>query len=188
VSTHNTASYGKDGQGATIRFSVVPCRFDFLMLAATQRGLCSARLGDSPPALEEVLRQEFSAAEIVRDDESLRREVAEVLRLADGEISKTDLPLDITATEFQWRVWNELQDIPFGQTRTYLQIAESLGNVKAVRAVGGACAANGLAIVIPCHRVLSGKQSLTGFRWGIERKAKLLRYEAAKTTPTLFPS
>ena len=175
----NTASYGKNGQGAQIQYAIVPCRFGLLLAAKTPRGLCCARLGDDAEELENTLRREFSQAEIVRDDDALQNEIAQILQLSDGEISHYNLPLDIAGTDFQWRVWRELQQIPYGTTTTYGQIAQTLDIPKSVRAVGGACARNGLALVIPCHRVLSSSQSLTGFRWGTERKAKLLEWEGA---------
>ena len=172
------ASYGRGGQGAVIRFAIVPCSFGYLLVAATERGICSARLGDEEEALEASLRQEFHAAELRRDEADLKDRVQALLEHLAGRQTHLDLPLDVQATGFQWRVWQALRAIPYGETRTYSQIAQSIGQSGAARAVGRACATNTVALIIPCHRVVREDRSPSDFRWGTERKQRLLQHEA----------
>jgi AraC family transcriptional regulator of adaptative response/methylated-DNA-[protein]-cysteine methyltransferase len=171
------ASYARGGAGASIAFTCAPCELGRLLVAATSRGLCAVRLGDSDAELEATLRKEFPAAEIKRDAQSLGDYVEAILSHLAGQQTSLELPLDVRATAFQRRVWEELRRIPFGSTRSYREVAESLGQPTAVRAVAGACAANPIALVTPCHRVVREDGSLSGYRWGTERKAKLLAQE-----------
>jgi AraC family transcriptional regulator of adaptative response/methylated-DNA-[protein]-cysteine methyltransferase len=173
------ASYARGGAGARIRFTVAPCELGRILVAATTRGLCAVRLGDSEAELEATLRTEFPAAEIKEDAQPLGEYVEAILRHLDGQQTSLALPLDVRATAFQRRVWEELRHIPFGSTRSYREIAESIGQPTATRAVAGACASNPLALVTPCHRVVREDGSLSGYRWGVERKAKLLAREQA---------
>jgi len=173
------ATYGKGGAGLEIRFDIAPCDLGFLLVAKTEIGICAVTLGDEIEILEANLRSEFFDAKIERDAASLQENISAVLRLLDGENSSLNLPLDIRATAFQWRVWQELQKIERGQTRSYLQIAVQIGQPTAARAVARACATNSVALIIPCHRVVRESGNLSGYRWGLERKAELLKRERA---------
>jgi len=135
--------------------------------------------GENEDALRDELAAEFFAAEIDRDDARLKDAVTAILKSLDGEKTILTLPLDLHATAFQMRVWSELRKIPYGETRTYAQVAEAVGNPKAVRAVARACATNPVALVNPCHRVIASDGKLSGYRWGIERKKELLDGEAS---------
>ena len=168
------ATYGRGGKGAQIRFCVAPCALGFLLVAATQTGVCSVALGDGKSELESGLRTEFFAATIERDDAQLRAYLALILASLQGREPHLDLPLDVRATAFQWRVWRELRAIGRGETRSYSQIAAALEQPTATRAVARACATNPVALVVPCHRVVRENGALAGYRWGLERKKQLL--------------
>jgi AraC family transcriptional regulator of adaptative response/methylated-DNA-[protein]-cysteine methyltransferase len=172
------ASYQPGGQGAVIRFAVRPCPFGHLLVAATEQGICSVRLGDEEEALEASLQQEFPAAELRRDEAGIEDWMQTLLEHVAGRQRHLDLPLDVQSTDFQRRVWQALRAIPYGETRTYSQIAEAIGQPGAARAVGRACATNTVALIIPCHRAVRGDRSISGFRWGSERKQRLLQHEA----------
>lgn len=171
-------AYRRGGAALVIRYALAPCALGHLLVAATSRGICAVRLGDDPQALEQSLRLEFPAAALAADDSQLGAWVDEILAYLDGARSPLDLPLDVQATAFQQRVWQALQAIPYGETRSYSQVAESLGHPGAARAVARACASNQAALVIPCHRVVRSDGSLGGYRWGLERKRRLLANEA----------
>jgi len=174
-------SYQRGGPGVRIRFTTVPTALGLVLVAATDRGLCAVSLGDDATALEAALLREYPAARIEREDAELRRWVAAVVaRLAGDEAER--LPLDVRGTTFQLRVWEALQRIPRGATRSYSEIARELGQPSAARAVARACASNRLALVIPCHRVVREDGGLGGYRWGAERKGKLLRTERTERT------
>jgi AraC family transcriptional regulator of adaptative response/methylated-DNA-[protein]-cysteine methyltransferase len=159
-----------------MRFTTVGTALGDVIIGATDRGVCFVALGDDARALEAELRREYPAAEITRDDDELRSWAgAVVARLAGDEAQRP--PLDVDGTDFQWRVWEALQRIPRGETRTYAQIARELGQPTAARAVARACATNQVSLVIPCHRVVRGDGELGGYRWGIERKRELLAAE-----------
>ena len=172
------ATYRQGGRGIVIRYSTLACPLGRLLIAGTERGICAIRLGDSDEDLEESLRREFSAAEILRDDAALRSWAEDLLQHLEGQQVHLNLPLDIRATAFQMRVWRELQEIPYGSTRSYSEVAGSIGQPSATRAVARACATNPVAVVIPCHRVVRQDQSLGGYRWGIDRKRRLLEQES----------
>jgi AraC family transcriptional regulator of adaptative response/methylated-DNA-[protein]-cysteine methyltransferase len=172
------ATYGKGGRGAVIRYAIGDSPLGRLLVAATERGVCSVRLGDSDDALTTELRQEFNAAEILLDESSLRSALAAVVDHLNDKTPRIDLPLDIRATAFQRQVWEQLQKIPVGETYSYTQVARDIGQEKAVRAVARACATNPVALVIPCHRVIREDKGLGGYRWGLDRKKKLLEREA----------
>ncbi len=158
-------------------FDIVPCPLGFLLVASTSRGLCAVRLGDNADELEAKLREEFPTFDIAHDVSTLRETTQTILRHLNGEIRVLNFALDVSGTDFQWRVWRALQQIPYGETRSYTQIAQIIEQPQAVRAVAGACAANSLALVIPCHRVVRNDGSLSGFRWNPSRKAALQRRE-----------
>lgn len=182
------ARYLKEGGGVTIRYTIALTPVGKMLLAATGCGICSIRLGDSEEILERELRSEYPKAEMIRADRQLRALVKKLLAMLGGKSaaspqvkSGAPLPLDIQATAFQRRVWEALQAIPRGATKSYREIAAEIGDPRAARAVARACAANPVAIAIPCHRVVREDGKLSGYRWGAERKRKLLELEAART-------
>ncbi len=170
-------AYRRGGAGMAIQYAIVPSPLGRLLVAATARGLCSVRFGDSAHELERELREEFRAAEIHRDDAALGRYLQPLLASLRGENTTMDLPLDVRATAFQKKVWDALREIPPGETRSYSEVARAIGDPKAVRAVAAACASNPVALAVPCHRVVRSDGELAGYRWGIERKKKLLDQE-----------
>jgi AraC family transcriptional regulator of adaptative response/methylated-DNA-[protein]-cysteine methyltransferase len=161
-----------------IGYTLVNTSLGKVLVAATDRGVSAVYLGESERSLVEALRDEYPRAEISRaaGDE---RWLQEIVRRVEGAPPSLDLPLDVQATVFQRRVWQELQKIPRGTTRTYTQVARALGTPRSVRAVARACATNPVSIVVPCHRVIRTDGSLAGYRWGLQRKQKLLEREAA---------
>jgi AraC family transcriptional regulator of adaptative response/methylated-DNA-[protein]-cysteine methyltransferase len=174
------ATYQRGGRGMRIGYTLVDSPLGRLLLAATERGICAVCLGDSDRRLEKALRQEYPAAAIERDGIELGPWVAEFLNYLRGEQPNVDLPLDVQATAFQWRVWQELRSIPCGQTRTYREVARAIGQPTAARAVARACASNPVALLIPCHRVIREDGGLGGYRWGLRRKRALLDAEKAR--------
>jgi AraC family transcriptional regulator of adaptative response/methylated-DNA-[protein]-cysteine methyltransferase len=175
------ATYGRGGKGMRIIYTIAACPLGRVLVAATERGVCSVALGDSDAELTTSLFAEYPSASIDSRDTvlspSLNIWLSKVLEHLDGKTPRIDLPLDIQATAFQWRVWKELQRIPLGATRSYQEIAKAIGKPKAVRAVAGACAGNHIALVIPCHRVIREDKSMGGYRWGLKRKEELLGRE-----------
>ncbi len=175
--------YRRGGAGATITFAVAPTPIGRMLVAATDRGLCAVRFGDSAMELERGLRDEFHAAELHRDDATMSRYIEPLLASVRGENTTIDVPLDIRATAFQKKVWEKLRQIPRGETRSYTAIAREIGTPQAVRAVARACASNPVAIAVPCHRVVRSDGELAGYRWGLERKKKLLEAEQPRWQP-----
>lgn len=179
--------YKAKGANQTIHYTVAPCSLGQLLIATTKRGLCAVRLGDDALTLESALRSEFAAATLLRDDHMLQGQLDLLLAYLDGGLNgqnagnrpHLDLPLDVQATAFQRRVWTALQSIPYGSTRSYSQVAQMIGRPNAARAVARACATNSLALVIPCHRVVREDGEISGYRWGVERKRRLLAMERA---------
>ncbi len=171
------ATYRLGGPATSIHYTVADCPLGRLLLAGTARGICAVYLGDSDAQLEAELTSEFPAAMVQREDAELSAWVSAIVNHLRGRQPHLDLPLDVQATAFQWRVWQELRTIPYGSTRSYSDIARAIGRPKAVRAVASACAANPVSIIVPCHRVLREDGNLGGYRWGIERKQKLLDQE-----------
>jgi AraC family transcriptional regulator of adaptative response/methylated-DNA-[protein]-cysteine methyltransferase len=172
------ASYGAGGAGASIAFTVASSPLGALIVATTVRGICWIALGAEAAALEARLHQEFpSAVAIARDDDALAPVVAEVLRRIDGELPTAELPLDVRGTAFQLRVWQELQRIPRGETRSYGEVAAAIGVPTGARAVGTACGSNPVSVVVPCHRVVTATGGLGGYAWGLDRKQALLERE-----------
>src|ERR1022692_3787746 len=174
-------AYRRGGAGAAITFAITPTPLGRMLVAVTERGLCSVRFGESATEMERDLREEFHAATLHRDDAAMRRYVEPLLASLGGEKTTIDLPLDVRATAFQQKVWETLQRIPCGETRSYTEIARAIGEPKAVRAVAHACASNPVALAVPCHRVVRSDGNLAGYRWGIERKKKLLEGERANS-------
>jgi AraC family transcriptional regulator of adaptative response/methylated-DNA-[protein]-cysteine methyltransferase len=165
------------GKGVAIRFAVGECWLGSILVAASERGICAISIGDDPNTLVEDLQDYFPKAEFVGGDREFEALVAKVVGFVERPSAGLRLPLDVQGTAFQQRVWQYLSGIPCGQTTTYTELARRAGVPKAVRAVGQACAANRIAVAIPCHRVVRTDGSLSGYRWGIERKAELLKRE-----------
>jgi AraC family transcriptional regulator of adaptative response/methylated-DNA-[protein]-cysteine methyltransferase len=169
--------YRRGGAGARITFAIAPTPLGRLLVAATERGLSAVRFGETAVELERDLRNEFHAADIRRDDAAMRKYVEPLLAAVRGENTTIDLPLDVRATAFQMKVWEALRQIPRGETRSYTEVARQIGEPSAVRAVARACASNPVALAVPCHRVIRTDGELSGYRWGVNRKKKLLERE-----------
>ena len=171
------AVYKRGAHGIEVRYAMADSPLGRLLVAATPRGICSVKLGDTDDQLAEDLRREYPAATISPDRSDLARWIASILTYLGGRRPHLDLPVDVQATAFQWKVWRHLQSIPYGETRAYSQVAKAIGAPAAVRAVARACATNPVCLVIPCHRVVGKDGSLTGYRWGVERKRRLIDAE-----------
>ena len=165
------------GQGQQIRFAIGQCTLGAILVAQSARGLCAILLGDDPGELLGDLERRFPRAELIGGDSEFERLVAQVVGFVEAPRLGLDLPLDLRGTAFQQRVWQALRTIPPGSTVSYAELAERIGAPRAVRAVAGACAANALAVAIPCHRVVRSDGGLSGYRWGVERKRALLARE-----------
>ncbi len=174
--------YRRGGPNVRVLYTTMTCFLGCLLVAATDKGICSVRIGDDEAALEDAFLREFAGADIERDDTGLSGWIGEILRHLEGTPPHLELPLDVQATAFQRRVWQALQAIPYGSTATYAEIAKAIGQPAAIRAVGRACATNPTALLIPCHRVVRSDGGLGGYRWGIERKEALLRREEEVST------
>ncbi|HEY2256650.1 MAG TPA: bifunctional DNA-binding transcriptional regulator/O6-methylguanine-DNA methyltransferase Ada [Variovorax sp.] len=166
------------GADTEIRFAIGQCALGAILVAQSGRGVCAIALGDDPDALVRDLQDRFPKARLVGGDAAFEQQVARVVGFVEAPGLGLDLPLDVRGTAFQQRVWQALQQIPAGCTASYAEIAERIGAPTAVRAVAQACAANPLAVAIPCHRVVRSDGQLSGYRWGVERKGELLRREA----------
>ena len=170
------AAYRRGGDAHTIRYTTVPSPLGPLLVAATERGVCAVRFLDDHDA-EGTLRAEFPAATLESDDVGLQAVAAGVVSAVEGQPAGVELPLDVRATAFQLQVWRALRAIPKGETRSYTEVARSIGRPTAVRAVARACATNPVAVVVPCHRVVAAGGQLAGYRWGLDRKRALLDAE-----------
>jgi AraC family transcriptional regulator, regulatory protein of adaptative response / methylated-DNA-[protein]-cysteine methyltransferase len=175
-------TYRAGGPGEKIRFAIGQCSLGAILVAATDKGLCAVALGDAPGALVNNLQDRFPHSELIGADAKFEKLVAQVIGFVERPSAGCNLPLDIQGTIFQQRVWQLLCKIPYGKTATYAQIARRLGRPSAVRAVASAIAANQIAVAIPCHRVIRTGGALAGYRWGIDRKAALLKLESQTTT------
>lgn len=171
--------YRSGAKDERIKFALGECNLGHILVAATDKGVCAISLGDDPESLLNEFQDAFPNAELIGADEAFEKKVALVVGFVEDPRLKFPLPLDIRGTAFQQAVWQVLQTIPFGKTYTYTEIAEKLGRPKSVRAVANACGANALAIAIPCHRVIRSDGSLSGYRWGLDRKRKLIDLEAS---------
>jgi AraC family transcriptional regulator of adaptative response/methylated-DNA-[protein]-cysteine methyltransferase len=172
------ATYGKGGRGMDIAYTIENCALGKVLVAATSRGVSAVYLGGEDQPLERALKAEYPNAALRRDANSLGPWVRAIVNhLGRGGERRLELPIDVEATAFQRRVWEELQKIPYGTTRTYTQVARAMGRPTAVRAVARACATNPVSIVVPCHRVIREDGALAGYRWGLERKKALLEHE-----------
>ncbi|WP_238324599.1 bifunctional DNA-binding transcriptional regulator/O6-methylguanine-DNA methyltransferase Ada [Pseudacidobacterium ailaaui] len=169
--------YRKGGRDITIHYTIVDSPLGKMLVAATELGLCAIAFGSLASELEDELASRFPLATLQRDTEGLGVTVQKILAQMTEHPVALELPLDVRATAFQRRVWEALRRIPRGETRTYSQIAQEIGQPRAIRAVARACAANPVAVVVPCHRVIGSDGTLTGYRWGLERKKTLLELE-----------
>lgn len=171
------AAYRRGGSGMQIGYTIVDSPLGRLLVGATERGICAVSLGDDDGSLEAGLRREYPAAEIRRDESGMAEWVGAIVRHLEGAQARLDLPLDLRGTAFQWRVRELLRAIPYGSTRSYGDLARTLGNPGGARAVARVCATNPVALVLPCHRVVRGDGDPGGYRWGLERKRALLAGE-----------
>jgi AraC family transcriptional regulator of adaptative response/methylated-DNA-[protein]-cysteine methyltransferase len=172
-------SFRGGGAGTSIRFAVGECSLGSILVASSDKGVCAILIGNDPDALAKDLQDRFPNARMIGGDRDFERVVAKVVGFVEAPRIGLKLPLDIQGTAFQQRVWQALREIPAGSTTTYTEIAKRIGAPKAVRAVAGACASNPIAVAIPCHRVVRTDGSLSGYRWGVERKRALLKREGA---------
>ena len=171
-------AFRKGGAGTTIRFAVGECSLGSILVASSETGVCAIFLGNDPGELLKNLQDRFSKTHLIEADHNYKQTVAHIVGLVENPGRGLHLPLDIRGTAFQKRVWQALEKIPLGKTASYAEIARRIGMPRAARAVARACAANSLAIVIPCHRVVRTDGDLSGYRWGVERKKILLAREA----------
>lgn len=179
-----TRANGRGADTARVTYTITDTPLGRLLVAGTEHGVCAVSLADADEPLEQRLRREYPAAERARDDPVLSAWVEVIVRHLHGEEPRLDLPLDVRATAFQWRVWQALRDIPYGTTRSYGEVARGLGQPAAARAVARACATNPVPLVVPCHRVVGGGGRLGGFGLGLERKRALLEKESEAARPS----
>jgi len=172
------SKYRAGGTNTEIRFAIGECSLGAILVASSEKGVCAILLGDDPDALARDLQDRFPKSSLIGGDSEFEQLVAKVVGFIEAPAIGLDLPLDVQGTAFQQRVWQALKEIPAGSTASYTDIANRIGSPKAVRAVAGACAANTLAVAIPCHRVVKRDGALSGYRWGVERKRILLEREA----------
>lgn len=174
------SAFRAGGSGETIQFAVAECSLGAILVASTGKGICAILMGDDPDALVRDLQDRFPRAELQGGVDGFERTVAAVVGFVESPGIGLDLPLDVRGTAFQQRVWQALREIPAGQTVSYAELAERVGLPSGARAVAGACAANPVAVAIPCHRVVRNDGSISGYRWGIERKQALLEREGKR--------
>ncbi len=172
--------FRKGGDSATIRFAIGQCSLGAILVAQSDKGICAILMGDDADELARDLQERFPKATVIGGDRKFEKLVAQVVGFVEAPRLGLGLPLDIRGTAFQQRVWKALQRIPAGKTASYAEIAKRIGSPPSTRAVAGACAANAIAVAIPCHRVVRTDGGLSGYRWGVERKRALLESEAAE--------
>ncbi len=170
-------SYRNGGKDEVIRFAIGQCSLGAILVASSEKGICCITLGDDPEFLLVDLQNRFRQAELMGGDEAFEKIVARVIGFVETPQLGLDLPLDVRGTAFQQRVWQALREIPIGTTASYADIAAKIGSPRSVRAVAGACGANSIAVAIPCHRVVRHDGNLSGYRWGVDRKRRLLDRE-----------
>jgi AraC family transcriptional regulator of adaptative response/methylated-DNA-[protein]-cysteine methyltransferase len=175
------STYRRGGAGMSIRYTIVDSPLGRLLVGATPHGVCAVAMGESDAQLERALTREYPAASVSPDDQSLSQWTRQIVAHLEGRQPRLDLPLDVQATSFQWQVWEALRAIPYGETRTYADVAATIGRPRAVRAVGRACATNPVALAIPCHRVVAAAGDLRGYRWGTSRKKALIAHERRRS-------
>ncbi len=174
------ATYRQGGKGMEIQYTIADSPLGRLLVAATEKGVSAVYLGDRDAVLERELKKEYPRATVAENKNGMKKWVGAIVEHLRGQEPHLDLPTDVQATAFQRRVWEELRRIPYGATRTYGEVAKLIGKPRAVRAVANACAANPTCVVVPCHRVIHKDGTLSGYRWGAERKRELLEKEAAR--------
>jgi AraC family transcriptional regulator, regulatory protein of adaptative response / methylated-DNA-[protein]-cysteine methyltransferase len=170
-------NYRSGAANSRIRFILSECSLGAILIAATEIGVCAIDLNDDPNLLTRDLLERFPLAELISGDHEFEQWMTKIVNFIEAPSLNLNLPLDLRGTAFQLRVWHALQQIPTGKRITYTELAQRIGAPKAIRAVGSACAANRLAVVIPCHRVVRAEGSGSGYRWGMARKVELLRRE-----------
>ncbi len=180
-------NFRQGGAGTAIRFAVRQCSLGLALVAASEKGVCAILLGDDQEELARELHHRFPKAQIISGDQTFESTVAQVIAFIDAPKTGFNLPLDVRGTVFQQKVWQALREIPLGATLSYSALAARIGAPKAVRAVAGACAANHLAVAIPCHRILRHDGGLSGYRWGVQRKSALLERESSWTPTAATP-
>jgi AraC family transcriptional regulator, regulatory protein of adaptative response / methylated-DNA-[protein]-cysteine methyltransferase len=171
-------NYRAGGANTEMRFAIGECSLGSILVALSRKGVCAILLGDDPDALVRDVQDRFPHAHLIGGDQGFEELVAKVVGFVEMPAIGLDLPLDVRGTAFQQRVWQALRDIPVGKTASYTEIAKRIGAPKSVRAVASACAANAIAVAIPCHRVVRTDGALSGYRWGVERKRALLKKES----------
>jgi AraC family transcriptional regulator of adaptative response/methylated-DNA-[protein]-cysteine methyltransferase len=171
--------YKAGGANEEIRFAIGESSLGAILVASSAKGVAAILIGDDPNALAEDLQDRFPKARLIGGDRDYEKVVAQVVGLVEAPRLGLNLPLDVRGTAFQQRVWQALREIPLGRTASYAEIAARIGSPKSVRAVAGACAANNIAVAIPCHRVVRNDGELSGYAWGVERKRRLLHMESA---------
>ena len=170
--------YCSGGKGEVIRFAIGECSLGTVLIASSEKGICALSIGDATEKLVEEFQNRFANAEIIGGDKEYELLVARVIGFLEAPGTGWNLPLDVRGTIFQMQVWQALQEIPSGSALSYSELATHIGSPKSVRAVASACAANQIAVAIPCHRVVRADGSLSGYRWGVERKRALLARES----------
>ena len=173
-------AFRSGGRGAQIRFAIGACSLGAILVASTEQGICAILIDDDPDVLVRDLQDRFPKAELIGAEPEYEQVVSRVVGMVERPELGLDLPLDVRGTAFQQRVWQVLRGIPAGRTVSYAELAQLVGSPQGARAVAGACAANALAVAIPCHRVVRNDGSISGYRWGVDRKAALLDREAGK--------
>lgn len=177
----NPGAFRRGGKGLQIGYTIVDSPIGRLLLGATDRGLCAVCIGGSDQTVEAALREDYYAADLRRDDHQMMNWAKEFSKYFGGTQLSPALPIDVQATAFQWKVWKQIQAIPYGATLSYSEIAEKIGKPRAVRAVANACGANHVALLIPCHRVVGKNGRLGGYGWGVRRKRMLLSMESKRS-------
>jgi AraC family transcriptional regulator, regulatory protein of adaptative response / methylated-DNA-[protein]-cysteine methyltransferase len=173
----NPGTLRRGGEGLKISYTIMESPLGRLLLGATDAGICAVCMGTSDSEVEERLTEDYPQASLGRDDDGMKSSVTLFKNYFQGQSFPPDLPIDVQATAFQWRVWRRIQSVPYGETTNYTSIAKALGKPRSVRAVANACANNRVALVVPCHRVVGKDGALLGYKWGLERKQSLLSYE-----------
>jgi AraC family transcriptional regulator, regulatory protein of adaptative response / methylated-DNA-[protein]-cysteine methyltransferase len=173
----NPGTFRRGGEGLSIHYTIIDSPIGRLLLGATGKGICSVCIGASDEAVESSLKEDYYAADLSRNDNQMKKWAEEFSKYFDGREFPRNLPIDVQATAFQWKVWQQIRSIPYGKTSTYSEVAEIIGKPRAIRAVANACATNHIALLIPCHRVVGKNGDLRGYKWGLERKQALLSRE-----------
>ncbi len=173
----NPGTFRRGGEGLEIQYTIVDSPLGRLLVASTEKGICGVCMGSSDTAVVAALLGDYPQAVVHRNDSGMKKWVTAFLHYFDGQRFPPDLPIDVQATAFQWKVWREIQSIPYGATTTYSDIAQTIGQPQGARAVANACASNPVALVVPCHRVIGRDGGLRGYKWGTKRKQSLLSLE-----------